>query len=368
MPSYTKSMQFIHAVFLTALCCQTAEAEVNALIFPELTISDKPKPFSGGNVSMAIDLFVSADFGGPLVLAEAYVSDKVQHFERLQLGLNITDSSRLWVGRYHNPFGYWHTEYHHGKFLQTSISRPSLVALGGSGGIVPSHATGGLLEGELERNNAGWHYTLSVGYTSLINLSGSSHRHVDDVFSTLHDLDVLDWKAKRHNLGYSARLAYLPDALEENQFGAFIGRYNIAIIGQHHQISENGKDNVELDVVGIFANYQFNKLRVISELYHFSNAIDLNATENNGSFSAAYLQAEYHLNHHWIPFARLESSFGEKDNPYLSLLSGLPDQTAMLGLRFDASSKHAFKIEYLSRVITGERSGLWSLSWNAVLP
>ncbi|NRA60208.1 MAG: hypothetical protein HRU25_04715 [Psychrobium sp.] len=263
MPSYTKPMQFIHAIFLTALCCQTAQAEseINALVFPELTISDNPKPFTSDNISAAIDFFVSADFGGPLVLAEYYVSDKVQHFERLQLGINITDSSRVWIGRYHNPFGYWHTEYHHGKYLQTSISRPSLVALGGSGGIVPSHTTGGLLEGQIEKNNASWHYTISGGYTSLVDLSGSSHKHVKGVFSTLHDLDVLDWQAKRHNLSYSARLAYLPDALEENQFGAFIGRYNIAIIGGNEQTSENNNNNIELDVVGIFVNYQVKKLR-----------------------------------------------------------------------------------------------------------
>ncbi|NRA60209.1 MAG: hypothetical protein HRU25_04720 [Psychrobium sp.] len=107
---------------------------------------------------------------------------------------------------------------------------------------------------------------------------------------------------------------------------------------------------------------------MISEIYQFSSTIDFNTIQKSGNFSAAYLQTEYHLNHRWIPFARLESSFGAKDDPYLALLSGLPDQTAMLGLRFDANRKHAFKIEYSSRVFSGEHSRLWSISWNAVLP
>ena len=42
---------------------------------------------------------------------------------RFQAGWRFTPRTTLWMGRFHNPQGYWNTQYHHGTYLQTSISR-----------------------------------------------------------------------------------------------------------------------------------------------------------------------------------------------------------------------------------------------------
>ena len=147
-------------------------AEMDFFVFSAVEVDHQDgQNFSEKNIIPSIDIFASGEVGPVLVLVEGFASESVQHIERLQLGINITDSSRAWLGRHHTPFGYWHTEYHHGTFLQTSISRPALVELGGAGGIIPSHATGALFEGEIEQGGAAWHYAVSAGLTSL---SGST--------------------------------------------------------------------------------------------------------------------------------------------------------------------------------------------------
>jgi len=44
------------------------------------------------------------------------------------------------VVRYHTPVGYWNTAFHHGAWLQTTISRPDMVRFGGT--FIPVHFVG----------------------------------------------------------------------------------------------------------------------------------------------------------------------------------------------------------------------------------
>ena len=47
--------------------------------------------------------------------------------ERIQLGYTFNDQLTTWIGRFHAPYGYWNTAYHHGAEIQTSITRPSIL-------------------------------------------------------------------------------------------------------------------------------------------------------------------------------------------------------------------------------------------------
>src|SRR5215467_6731969 len=52
--------------------------------------------------------------------------------ERSIIRFDQSDKLKLSFGRYHTPINYWNTAYHHGSWLQTSVSRPEMVQFGGS--------------------------------------------------------------------------------------------------------------------------------------------------------------------------------------------------------------------------------------------
>ena len=65
---------------------------------------------------------------------------------------------KLSFGRYHTPINYWNTAFHHGQWLQTTISRPEMTQFGGSfipvhfiGALVEGRRAGGRIESELQR-------------------------------------------------------------------------------------------------------------------------------------------------------------------------------------------------------------------------
>ncbi len=67
--------------------------------------------------------------------------------ERSIIRYDYNDFFKLSFGRYHTPIGYWNTAFHHGAWLQTTISRPDMVRIGGT--FIPVHFVGLLAEGNI---------------------------------------------------------------------------------------------------------------------------------------------------------------------------------------------------------------------------
>jgi len=377
-----KFNQLLNVVLLFLLLVSSClvKAEVDFLVFPEVKIQHtNGSSFTEKNITPSVALFAAGSFGAVNVLVEGYAAEKVQHLERLQLGINVTESTRIWFGRHHNPYGYWHTQYHHGTFLQTSISRPSIADLGGAGGIIPSHSTGVLFEGELEQQTSAWHYSASIGYTSQFMPAGGGH-HGGDSTASLGDLDILNPKIKEHKLGYTVRLTYLPDALAEIKLGGFINHGNIMLNTSQSELSESVHDEHEeehghepstkhetitLDVFGIFANYQHQALRLISEAYYVSSKVPTETLVKKNSFSAAYLQLEYALDNNWTPYIRVDKSFSYRNDDYLDLLNGYPVSANTAGIRLDLPSNNAIKLEYSKRDFNHQKTAQWLVNWSA---
>src|SRR5262245_63895546 len=51
--------------------------------------------------------------------------------ERMIIRLDQSDRLKLSFGRYHTPINWWNTAFHHGSWLQTTISRPEMIQFGG---------------------------------------------------------------------------------------------------------------------------------------------------------------------------------------------------------------------------------------------
>jgi hypothetical protein len=82
--------------------------------------------------------------------------------ERSILRYDVADELKLSGGRYHTPIGYWNTAFHHGTWLQTSVSRPEMVKFGSQ--FIPVHFVGAMAEGSLPTaGDLGLGYMAGVG-------------------------------------------------------------------------------------------------------------------------------------------------------------------------------------------------------------
>ncbi len=377
-----------------------AYGDVDYLVFPEVGLNhEHGASFTSEDITPSLNFFASGEVDSVLILSEAYVSERIQHFERIQVGFKSSESSKVWFGRYHNPFGYWHTQYHHGNFLQTSISRPALVEFGAAGGIMPSHLSGALFEGFLDQGESGWKYAFGGGLSSQIRGAGSSHHGGD--FASLHDFEPFQTNANKHSFGYSIKLSYLPDVLGDTELGGFYSHARLTRQPDEHDehdvpdestehmdtdmhtdmdmdmdmdmehISETNEDkskSINLDVMGVFVNYYRNDLRVIAELYYFNTEVPLHSGIEKDEFTAAYIQAEYNLTANITPFARIDTSTSDKNNLYLNILDGFARESRTTGLRWDLSNRLALKIEYSQRQYMHAKDGIWRLNWTGVWP
>src|SRR5262249_8664970 len=74
---------------------------------------------------------------------------------------DLNDYFKLSFGRYHTPINYWNTAFHHGAWLQTTISRPEMAQFGGS--FIPVHFVGMLGEGSASAGGLNLNYALGLG-------------------------------------------------------------------------------------------------------------------------------------------------------------------------------------------------------------
>jgi hypothetical protein len=236
--------------------------------------------------------------------------------ERSIIRYDYNDYFKLSFGRYHTPVGYWNTAFHHGSWLQTTISRPEMVRFGGT--FIPTHFVGLLAEGNIPSGWAGLGYSFGVGNgrSSIVSRAGDAG-------------DI------NNNRAWVANIFSRPTKFYGLQFGASVYRDKITLtdgrsfrewISAAHLVW--AKENPE--ILAEFAN-----------VHHRQVLTDL--VSNSQAF---YVQLAYRLP--WFektlkPYYRFEYIHTPLSDQILN--SG--DLTgSTLGLRYDISSYAAFKSEY----------------------
>jgi hypothetical protein len=81
--------------------------------------------------------------------------------ERFIVRYDLNDHFKLSFGRFHTPINYWNTAFHHGQWLQTTISRPEMTQFGSS--FLPVHFVGSLVEGQTAAGGLNLNYNVGVG-------------------------------------------------------------------------------------------------------------------------------------------------------------------------------------------------------------
>jgi len=293
-------------------------------------------------------------------LGEYVLSNEEAELERFQFGWQANNQTMLWLGRFHTIAKYWTTEYHHGQFLQTSISRPGMEAWEDESGPLPSHLTGVLVEHEISLKNQ-----------SIINLNMAAG--LGPVFKgkQLEPFDLFNSNSG-NDLAINLRIAMRPDAISENQFGVLFGWNEIPV---RSGTAPALADLSEIDQfsAGVFADWRWNKWRAITSWMYVDHDLDYLSGSQGDQFVTGYIQAEYQSSRDWTFFGRVEGGFGEDNSPYLISLPAFVAHRHMLGARWDFMDQQSFSLELADTSTQGDDLAHDNfkelrVQWSAVFP
>jgi hypothetical protein len=248
--------------------------------------------------------------------------------ERSIIQFQENDYFKVSFGRYHTPINYWNETFHHGAWLQTTISRPEMVQFGGS--FLPIHFVGALVEGAAPAGgmNVNYNFGLGNGRSGVISRAG-------------------DWGDINNNRAWLVNLFSRPSALYGLQFGGSVYRDLITPVGPlagtaFHEWIESAhvvwsKENPE----------------VIAE---FANVTHQEAGGSLKSNSQAwYVQTAYRLPRSarlWKPYYRFEYIHIPGSDKLFKAVPSLAGST--VGVRYDISSFAALKFEWRNLRRPGE--------------
>jgi len=293
-------------------------------------------------------------------LAEYLWSSDESEMERMKAGWQTGDNSMLWFGRFHSTSKYWTTEYHHGQFLQTSITRPSIDEWEDESGPMPSHITGLSLEHEAVRaNESTFSHAISVGLGPKF------------IGRQLVAFDVLD-PDTGHDLAINYRIGYSPSLVSANQVGLQLAWSEIDVVPEPIPVQSN-PEYIKQTTIGLYADWSWDKWRVIGNYVYFKNDMQYIDSSLNDEFVAGYVQAEYEASKTWTIFGRSDNGFNEDASPYLRMLPAFIAHRNMIGLRWDFASFQSFTVEIADASAQGD--GLSHnnykearIQWSAVIP
>jgi hypothetical protein len=236
--------------------------------------------------------------------------------ERLIIRFDQSDRFKVSFGRYHTPVNWWNTAFHHGQWLQTTISRPEMIQFGGK--FIPVHFVGGLVEGSLPAGGLNVNYQAGIGNGrgNVISRAG----------------DAGDNNARP---AWVVNLFAKPDAL----FGLQVG-------GSMYLDRVAAASGAEFDerITAAHVVWQREDPEVIAEIAHVRHE-QVNAPLSASSL-AYYLQTAYRLpwfGRTWKPYYRFEHLDIEAADPVFAGVPSLDGST--IGVRFDISMYAAIKAE-----------------------
>jgi hypothetical protein len=237
--------------------------------------------------------------------------------ERLIVRYDVNDYLKVSFGRYHTPINYWNTAYHHGTWLQTSISRPEMTQFGGS--FIPVHFVGMLVEGAVPAGglNLNYNFGLGNGRGQVISRSGD----IGDI---------------NNNRAWLVNTFIKPSGLYGLQLGGSVYRDMLNPLGlpAAHEWIQSGhvvwmKESPE--VMAEFANVTHQPVGGSPPIHS----------------QAFYVQTAYRLPGDakaWKPYYRFEYMHIPQAD---AIFRGVPSfQASTMGMRYDITTFAAFKFEY----------------------
>ena len=239
--------------------------------------------------------------------------------ERLIVKYDYSDQFKLSAGRYHTPIGYWNSGFHHGAWLQTTVSRPEMIKFGSK--IVPIHFVGILLEGLIPSGALGLSYKVGVGNGRHSNIAAAGDTG-----------DINSDKAWMVQLNSKSRKFY--------GLNVGLGFYNDEIP------LADGTDVLE-NTFSAHAVWAKESPEIVFEYLHSTHEL-LTDSSISGDVDAWYAQIAYRLpgrHSQWKPYARFEQNRVDDSDPLLGA-EALNFDSGVVGVRWDFNPYATLKAEY----------------------
>lgn len=270
--------------------------------------------------------------------------------ERMQIGYLFNDAATGWLGRFHTPYGYWNTAFHHGAQIQTSSLRPRFLEFEDKGGILPAHTTGVWLTGTFPSASGKFGYDLYAGNAPQINGTATG-----TALATAHPAGF----SAAVNAGTYAGTGTLNMRQSGSTSGRSLSGFNawfepgavdglrLGLHGLRGEVADEFANATLLKMFGAYYAYTTEKWEALGEYYRFRNLDRSGATGTHASW-AGYLQLGYTLDK-WTPFARVErAKLDQSDNYFGVQESGRSYRRWAVGLRYELDPKAALKGELAS--------------------
>jgi hypothetical protein len=237
----------------------------------------------------------------------------------------------VWLGRFHTPYGYYNTAFHHGQQIATSLRRPRFIEFEDHGGIMPAHTVGAWLTGAERVGEQKVTYDVYIGNSQRItggklDMNNAGNTHGSTIVGG--------------NLGL-----LLSGALDGLKVGVDVFQTRIENEDQSPAYVTQVKS------YGAYAAYDTDSWEDIAEFHVFSNQ-DLTGHTGTHHSDAGFLQMGYRAGR-FTPYARYErGAFQQSDDYFAAQATGSSYYRTALGLRFDVDLVSALKLELAQTHLT----------------
>lgn len=301
------------------------------------------------------DAVFAVNRDGFRLFGEYNLSREEHDLERFQVGYEIVANTVVWVGRFHQPASAWNTEHHHGRYLQTAITRPSIELWEDEGGIIPQHITGLYVDSRRPIGDGGLHISAGAGIGVTIEKNG------------LEELDILDPNTSGRRLSLSGRFAYMPNYVGTSEFGLLAAHNSMPVL-DHVTATLLNANTVDQSLFGAFANWNNDSWKIQSAIYDLQMRLTELGPARSESAIAGYLQLERQLPKHLTAYVREENS--NRADHSLYVIVNHPDfelRRATIGLRWDFLHNQALTAEVAEAQNLGAGNYEVRLQWSAAL-
>jgi hypothetical protein len=251
--------------------------------------------------------------------------------ERAQIGYQFGDSATVWLGRFHTPYGYYNTAFHHGQQIATSLRRPRFLQFEDQGGVMPAHTVGLWLTGAERVGDEKLTYDFYIGNSQRITNGTLDMNNPGNV----HGSTIMG-----ANLGW-----LLSGVLDGLKVG--VDAFQTRIEDEDIMPSVFTK----VRSVGVYAAYDTDSWENMAEFHVFNNQ-DLSGNTGSHHSDVGFVQVGYRAGR-FTPYARYErGSFQQSDRYFSAQNTGDSYYREALGLRFDVDLVSSLKLELADTHIT----------------
>jgi hypothetical protein len=273
----------------------------------------------------ALDLYLTAENGRVRALTELNFEVDPEgeidtDLERIQIGYAFSDALTLWAGRFHSPYGYWNTAYHHGAQIQPTILRPRFLDFEDKGGILPAHDVGLWASGRLSTGANAIHYDAWLANAPRVGADG-----------------FLDQNTAGATNGH---------ALVGMNIGLPIGGATVGVHALTGRIGGpvDGQSIADLRIFGGYAVYEEDDWEAMAEYFGFQ---DRNVSGGGTRASRATYAQVGRTFGAWTPYVRYELASLDQADQYFALMTGGQSyRRALLGVRYDIDPRSTVKFEF----------------------